>query len=98
MWLPEIPNLKFLCETEPACNAKHFGPYGFDIGRFYVVYDMIFIYCNWVSTRWKRSVDLYKNSKDTAQKEKQYTKQHKNTEYTKYKTNIQNKKTNIKRI
>ena len=32
------------------------------------------------------------------QKEKQYTKQYENTEYTKEKTNIQNKKTSIKRI
>jgi len=32
------------------------------------------------------------------QKEKKYTKQYKNTEYTKWKTNVQNKKTNIKRI
>ena len=30
------------------------------------------------------------------QKEKQYTKHYKNTEYTKQKTNIRNKKTNIK--
>ena len=32
------------------------------------------------------------------QKEKQYTKQYKNTEYTKWKTKIQNKKTNTKGI
>ena len=44
---------------------------------------MIFIYWNWVSTRWQWSVDLYRNRKETALKEKQYTKQHKNTEYTK---------------
>ena len=30
----------------------------------------LFIYCNWVSTRWQWSVDLYKNMKDAAQKEK----------------------------
>ena len=48
-----------------------------------IMYDMIFIYCNWFSTWWQRSVDLYKNRKETAQKEKQYTKQYKNTEYTK---------------
>jgi len=35
-------------------------------------YDMILIYCIWVPTRWQRSVDLYKNRKGTAQKEKQY--------------------------
>jgi len=27
------------------------------------VYDMIFIYCNWVSIRWQWSVDLYKTGK-----------------------------------
>jgi len=32
------------------------------------------------------------------QKEKQYTKQYKNTECAKYKPNIQNKNTNIQRI
>jgi hypothetical protein len=32
------------------------------------------------------------------QKEKQYTKQYKNTEYTHPTTNIQNKKTNIKSV
>jgi hypothetical protein len=31
-----------------------------------MIYDMIFIYCNWVSTRWQRSVDMYKNRKETA--------------------------------
>jgi len=35
-----------------------------------VIYDMIFIYCNWVSTRWQWSVDLYKHRKETTQKEK----------------------------
>jgi len=29
-------------------------------------YDTIFIYCSWVSTQWQRSVDLYKNRKETA--------------------------------
>jgi len=46
-------------------------------------------------TRWQWSVNLYKNRKQTARKEKQYTKQYKNNtkniEYTKYKTKIQNK-------
>lgn len=32
------------------------------------------------------------------QKDKQYTKQYKNTEYTKQKTIVSNKKSNIKRI
>jgi len=54
--------------------------------------DVIFIYCNLVSTRWRWSVDLHKNLKETEQKEKQYTKQYKYTEYTKWKTKIQNKK------
>jgi len=35
---------------------------------------------------------LYKNRKETGQNEKQYTKQYKSTEYTKYKTKIQNNK------
>ena len=39
-------------------------------------YDMIFIYCNWFPTRWQWSVNLYKHSKETEGKEKQYTKQH----------------------
>jgi len=61
-------------------------------------YDMIFNYCNWVSTRWQWSVDLYKNRIETAQKEQQYTKiqkQYNITKYTKQKTKLQN---NIKRI
>jgi flagellar biosynthesis chaperone FliJ len=28
--------------------------------------DMMYIYCGWVSTRWQRLVDLYKNRKETA--------------------------------
>ena len=39
----------------------------------------IFIYCNWVSTRWWWSVDLYKTRREKAQTAKQY----KNTEYPK---------------
>jgi len=44
---------------------------------------MTFIYRNWVSTWWQWSVDLYKNRKETARKEQQYTKNKKqqNTEY-----------------
>jgi hypothetical protein len=44
------------------------------------------------------NIDLYKNRKETTEKEKQYIKQYKTiqtTEYTKQKTKIQ--KTNIKR-
>jgi len=29
--------------------------------RYDTIYDMIFVYYNWVSTRWQLSVDLYKN-------------------------------------
>jgi len=53
-----------------------------------MIYDMIFIYCNWFSTRWQWSVDLYKNRKETAKKEKQYTKQYQNNTKTQ---NTQNK-------
>ena len=49
---------------------------------------MILIYCNWISTRWQCSVDFYKNRKATTQKEKQFTKQYKNTESQ----NTQNRK------
>jgi len=51
---------------------------------------MIFIYCNWVSVRWQLSVDLYKNRKEKAQKEKQYTTQYKTKK--KHKKNIKNHK------
>jgi len=44
-----------------------------------LLYDRIFIYCNWVSTRWQCSVDWYESRKERAQKERQYTKQYKNT-------------------
>jgi len=33
--------------------------------RYMILY-YIFIYCNWVSTRWQRSVGLYRNRKGTA--------------------------------
>jgi len=44
------------------------------------------------------SVYLYKNRKETAQREQKYTKQYKNTEYTKqkYETNKKHKKNIIK--
>jgi len=32
---------------------------------------MIIIYCKWVSAGWQESVDLNKNRKETAQKQKQ---------------------------
>jgi hypothetical protein len=40
----------------------------------------------------------FKERESYRQQEKQYTKQYRNTEYTKHKTNIQNRKTNKKRI
>jgi hypothetical protein len=55
----------------------------------FLIFDMIFIYWNWVYTRWKWLVDLHENRKDTARKEKQYTKQYKNNTRTK---NTQNRK------
>jgi hypothetical protein len=66
-----------------------------------MVWYMLFIYGSWVSTRWQWSVDLYKNRKETAQNEKQYTKQYKKykgTEHTKQKTKIQNIKHTYKKI
>jgi hypothetical protein len=36
------------------------------VNKYDLIYDMIFIYCNWISTRWQWSVDLYKNTKETA--------------------------------
>jgi len=35
-------------------------------------YNMIFIYCNWVSKRWQWSVDLHKNMKKQHQKGTMY--------------------------
>jgi len=63
-------------------------------GRLRVLYD-IFIYCGWVSTRWQRSVELYKNRKETAIYKRRYNKQ----SYTKTQ-NTQNgkKNTNVKII
>jgi hypothetical protein len=62
---------------------------------------MIFIYCYWVSTRWQWLVDLHKNRKETAQEEKQYTKQYRNNKKHRI-HKIENKntkqKTNVKRI
>ena len=48
---------------------------------------MIFIYCNWVSSRCQWSVNWYKNRTETKQKEKQCTKRYKTQ-----KTRIQIKK------
>ena len=60
----------------------------------------MFIYWKWVSTRWQWSVDLYTNRKETAQKEKQYTKNTKiqNTQNRKEKYIPKEHKKNIKNI
>jgi len=58
-------------------------------------YDMIFIYCGWVCTRWQRSVDLYKNRKERA-----IYKRRNNTQSNKKTQNIQSteKNRNVKII
>jgi hypothetical protein len=43
----------------------------------FLIYDTIFIYCNWVSTRWQWSVDLYESRNERAQKTIQKQKIHK---------------------
>jgi len=71
---------------------------------------MIFIYCNWVSTRWQWSVDLYKNRKETdiyrrrnntqnsTQNNTQKSRETQNTQNRNKKTKQENKYTeNIKR-
>ena len=73
----------------------------YDKIRYDMIYDTIFIYCKWVSTRWQWSVDLYKNRKETAQKSNntQYNTKTQNTQNgkqkyitkNKHKKNIQNK-------
>ena len=55
------------------------------------IYIYLIIYCNWVSTLWQWSVDLCKNRKETAQKEKQYTKLYKNNTKTQNTQNRQQK-------
>jgi hypothetical protein len=54
---------------------------------------MICIYYSWVATRWHWSADLYKSRKEAAQKEKQYTKQYKNTETQNIKQKYKTKRT-----
>ena len=55
------------------------------------LYDM-FIYCSCVSTRRHWSVDCTKFGKrQQYKKDKQYTKEFENTEYTKWETKIQQK-------
>ena len=55
-----------------------------------IVFDMLFIYCNWVSSRWYWSVDLYKNREGTTiYKSLNNTQNHTQTQ------NTQNRKQNI---
>ena len=64
---------------------------------------MLFIYHNWVSSRWQRSENLYKNGKEIAMfnREKPYTKNtqtiHKHGTHKIEITNIQNKKQILKK-
>jgi len=48
---------------------------------------MIFIYCNWVSTRWQWCINLYKKRKETAIYERR-----KNSQNSTKVQNTQNKK------
>jgi len=65
---------------------------------------MMFIYCNWVSTRWQWSVDLYKNRKETAiymrrnntRNITQNITKTQNTQHRKQETNIKGKLSNDK--
>jgi hypothetical protein len=79
MLFPVLHNVVTIVHNNDTCKYTH------------MIRNDIFVYCNWVSTRWQWSVDLCKHRKEAAQKEKQYIK-YKNTEYTKQKTKIQNKK------
>jgi len=54
-------------------------------------YAMIFIYCNWVSTRWQRSVNWYENSKEIA-----VYKRRNNTQNNAKSQNAQNRKQTCK--
>ena len=54
---------------------------------------MIFIYCNWVSTRWQWSANLYRNSKETVKKGKTVDKTKTQNTKQKYEQN-----TNIKLV
>jgi len=53
---------------------------------------MVCVYCGWVSTRWQRSVDLYKNKKETAT-----YKRRNNTQSNTKTPNTQNRKKERKR-
>ena len=59
--------------------------------QYDMIYDMIFIYCNWVSTLWQRSVDLYVNRKETA-----IYRRGNNTQNNTRTQNTQNRKENYK--
>jgi len=54
---------------------------------------MIFIYCNWISTRWQWSVDLYKSSKETA-----ICKWRNNTQNNTKTHNLQNRNKHTKQV
>jgi len=68
-------------------------------GRLRMWYD-IFIYCGWVSTRWQRSVDLYKNMKETALYKRRYNTQSntKEREREREKTNVKIILKNVSRV
>jgi len=61
---------------------------------------MIFINCKWVSNQWQWLVNLNKTRKETAidKSRKNIQNNTKKNKYTKEKSNIHYKKTNIKRI
>lgn len=68
---------------------------------WHMIYMITLVHCNWVSARWQRSANLYKNRKETTiYKRRNNTqntkKKHTHTEYAEQETNIQNKTTNIK--
>jgi hypothetical protein len=67
--------------------------------RYCMIDDMIVINCNWVSTRGQWSVNLYTNWKQTTIHMRRYNIENSTKKYdTQHGNNIQNTKTNIKRI
>jgi len=61
-------------------------------------YDTLYMYCNWVFTRWQWSVNWHKIMRQTViyKRRKNIQNNTKNTGYTKQNTYIHNKKRNIK--
>jgi len=55
----------------------------------------IFIYCSWVSTRWQRSVNLYKNRKEAAIYRRETI--HKTTQIQRILQKIENKRAKQKK-